>query len=395
MKIKKTCMILISSLAMSTNFIYAYVDASLPSTEHMATFPLVKEMHYQVTNVMDSLQVYEYNSAGNIVRKSFYTGPDGPAFPEDPKPKKGEPIIVAPTEYLSNGLIDYRRKDKVQNYTEQARTIYDYQYNTNGLSIIETNYSLNSMNNLDAVETKTYQYDTNGKLLKYELYVQNSLINSKIYEYDILKTTTYVYDSLNAAPEAVVSDYNPKGNVVKETFTTADQTVVRITKYDEYDNITQISDYLDSEKGPLINRSTYEYDSRGDQIKINRTPVDQPTSFEIFEYDDNHNLIRHNFYINNQLNKYYLYSYDIYGNKITERYYMNGVLQHVITNAYDSAQNIVRHEQFFSPGNLKNFFSLYTYEDTGNVLYKYDFRDNGVQTGYTLYNYAYGSTALN
>ncbi|OON93111.1 MAG: hypothetical protein ATN31_00870 [Candidatus Epulonipiscioides saccharophilum] len=411
MKIKKS-FIIISSFIMSTVFIHAenYVDESFPDTSYMQTNEMTKSMHYpdEMSEIIDKIEVYEYDLNGNFIRKSSYVGPNENVVVETKKSKKDEVIELPPLSPLKNGLVDYRRDDQVENYDETERTTYEYQYLKDKIIITQTQRVLTNNGTLDILKTKTYEYDikhsaTNTddqepKLIKYE---------EAHYDGDtktIVETKTYTYTNIGfndglifttekrGTTESVTSKFNSKGNPIEKMYTINEMdsteneqtNIKQIIKYNEYDHVTQISDYNSS--GKLLQREIHEYDSKGNKMKI--TTTGNNPAFELFEYDSDNQLIKHSFYENSLLNSYYIYEYDLLGNQIKESYYNTKLLQYSKTTIYDVLGNLIRYEEYYGNAeDSRNYFEIYTYNDKNQRLSAYRFKYNQTSDGYTVYEY--------
>ncbi|ONI45519.1 hypothetical protein AN641_03955 [Candidatus Epulonipiscioides gigas] len=384
MKIKsllKQAIIIIGSVVMSSNFIYA--EDSIPKLsakfEEILAYPLIKEVRYNTNDVVENVTVYEYDNMGNTTKKSYYTAPDAELSADD-----------STLENLTIKVI----KEK---FLEETRIEYKYENNKNGTKITETNYILNGNNVLAQTDSHDFQYDTNGNLTRYAYYDKGDLLIYNIYEYDdknnCIKESTYNRDKTSdelPLTESISSEYNQKGNFTKRYYKTDKDNISQTIKYDEYDNLIQSTYY--SEDGKLIRRFTYEYDVRGNLIKINEHTPSEAPSFEIFEYNNNNQLIKESSYSHNLLKSYYIYDYDLLGNQSKKSFYLDGAFQWTFTEEYDEI-NKIKHQEFYGNGNAKNFYSIYNYEDIGNLLSCYDFQDNNNLIGYTLYTYAIGETA--
>ncbi|NWF91006.1 MAG: hypothetical protein HXY50_16290 [Ignavibacteriaceae bacterium] len=153
-----------------------------------------------------------------------------------------------------------------------------------------------------------------------------------------------------------------------------------------------IETILYDEKGNILNRFEYKYNSDG--LRSQSLRYDKHNKLDKkfkYDYDIVGNKIKaFRYSINDKLEKYYEYEYDSKLNLILDEWYnVNGDLEFKIENDYDERGNKVVSYSYDADGQLQNKV-LYKYDDKREIIIEeqnFDAADN--QTGIVQYLYKY------
>lgn len=139
--------------------------------------------------------------------------------------------------------------------------------------------------------------------------------------------------------------------------------------YDENGNCIQ--DWIEMfGTGEITGRNIYEYDLKGNVIKVTYYDLYEDTimGYQTYEYDDAGNLMQCNEY--DKRGSMYLYSIsetDSDGNEIDYVYTPEGILEWYSIDEYDENKNLIKSSTYNSEGILLDY-SIYEYDDEGNQI---------------------------
>ncbi len=201
------------------------------------------------------------------------------------------------------------------------------------------------------VGSSTYEYDSNGNLIKVWRYTGNNSFWSSYstYEYDsngniIQRTVRYKYSVWPLTDSYV---YNSNGNLIGwwEAYLWEAFQRYYTYEYDSDGNLVKGWCYR-RDVGPHIYDDifdgyyNYEYDSNGNLIKRSFYDEDDTLgSYLTYEYDSDENLIKESVYdVDGTLNGYYTFEYDSNGNLIKRS--MNGGTGYMIVEWEEGSSNI-------------------------------------------------------
>lgn len=180
-------------------------------------------------------------------------------------------------------------------------------------------------------------------------------------------------------------EYDAEGNKRKRT--TYDSTGIKTfeTYYDEKGNASFYVSYYEGEEERTDNDFNYEYDSRGNLLKIYRTDETGEVIYEeTWEYDENGDWIKH-YYISDD-GRHYMEEKD--GKRVTTYLKRYGSYELYAQDEYDIHGQLTNSILFTNgcPWDMHSFEYKYAYDKNGNILVRKEY-SQGKLYSTTWYTY--------
>ncbi|WP_196889384.1 hypothetical protein [Aureivirga sp. CE67] len=174
-----------------------------------------------------------------------------------------------------------------------------------------------------ALEKKyIFEFNTRGKCISMNRYNPNGALYGKmIYHYDaneVLQMFTVVDENGNMKYRTVY-EYDKKGKLKSETLYKNETQIISYKTFenDSHGNII-LENYFADKKKLQLEKTTFEYDKKGNLIKKGNFKIEQPTAKEI----------KKKMFLVDQIT--YVYAYDKNFNWIQKTIYKNNVAQEII-----------------------------------------------------------------
>ncbi len=302
--------------------------------------------------VTNGIDIYEYDAAGNCIKKSDVENKDTYTTYEFDANNN----IVNRSEY-ANGII---------------RLCWIKEYNSNGdlTKEIERQYS-------QGIQQKerigVYEYNSEGQETKYSLYINNEFQYYTIYEYSGgNKSKSIEYSPDGTQKSYIIYDYGDNGSYKTTGYESYGITVSE-QRYDEYGNLTfLLTEDRYSETEWDIRKSEMIYDEKGNLIEKIVTADASEIS------DPEKGLETHNYTIE------YIYEYDEKDNLIKESYGLGGKIFAYVNRIYDDRDICISSSAYNAKGDLIKQDNNYLVMGTGvydwTVTYSISYNnDSGVK----------------
>lgn len=215
---------------------------------------------------------YQYDSNNNMSQEIFY--------------REGIEAVRVNYNYDDNdNLIETIRT----NPEDSPYTEYTYEYDSDGKLIKRTRYGSDYF-----MWSQTYKYDANG----YEIEVitkdgGGNITNTKITEYNTKGniTSRVNYNSDGSINSSYTVEYDSNDNIISYILKSGTFDILVTNKYDSNNNKIETKSY-DNQSNQLRYTTTYEYDLQNNQVRVNNfNSSNNLEYFIMFEYDSNNSLI--------------------------------------------------------------------------------------------------------
>jgi hypothetical protein len=228
---------------------------------------------------------------------------------------KGKPspkgILTSYTRYNSRGDIEeyvtYKMKDTLTyetfDYDQQGKRI-DYTKHKGGkknisyqkISKYDDKGNLISENGFDGTEKfrNNYHYNDQGKLSDINYYIENTLSEKRIFQYNGDTAQVTILNSSDIVTSYMSLKYDDNGNMLEETIYDANKNLLetRIFVYNSESKVISEVKYL---QGNFSYKLAYLYDTRGELINIDEENLENSRYIKKnFKYNDNGFLIEMN-----------------------------------------------------------------------------------------------------
>ncbi|MER3498415.1 MAG: hypothetical protein C4308_07165 [Chitinophagaceae bacterium] len=183
--------------------------------------------------------------------------------------------------------------------------------------------------NKKGIKTEYLDYSPEGLLtykIVYTYYPSTRTVEEIYLNKDVRITSKNVIQLNEAGKKTETVEYSNTGSPDKKPLYTQKQKYVY--NYDKKGNLIEAIAY--NENGLLLNKTSWKYNSKGNQVEWKLETPGYATSVRSFAYDDNKNKIEEKWYKpNGEVQFLFKYKYDDNGNKIEESKYINGVLKDI------------------------------------------------------------------
>lgn len=248
-------------------------------------------------------------TAEEVIEEVEAEEPEQPEQPEQPE----KYICLAETVYNADGSVQSLTKyicnesgDTLEGTCYDmdgnvvSSTLYEYEYDTDGNKIKETENWTNTQNNLSSSILREYEYDTNGNMMKLKLN------NSDVEGFYI---DEYEYDANGNVTKNIYTHFDGDGNV----------TVTNSHEYEYDTNGNKIKHIYTDEMYSFLYEYENEYDANGNIIKyicnsMNEDGTELGTDLSEYKYDAENRLFSETFY--DSMGEIIYYEYDEHGNNI-------------------------------------------------------------------------------
>ena len=284
---------------------------------------------------------------------------------------------ISSVSYANGTVINYyydslARVEKIEYNNSGVKTIYEYEYDSNGNLSKFIDHSLNRIT--------LYKYDDNGRMTNFLEYdsQRNENLSSAWYTYDeysridmIFYDQEYVYNSENYYDSSyyLSYSYNENDTIRKYHISSDDATYTITPNYDGHNRIESKELKFHTDGYTIVGNLGYAYKSSGTKGSV---VVSSFTS-----------------QIGSGSSKTYNFTYDSTNANITKVTDASGTVQNQYT--YDTLGRLTREDNLEADRTY-----VYTYDNDGNILTKKTYgytTDKGTPTTtlYSTYNYTYGN----
>lgn len=195
-------------------------------------------------------------------------------------------------------------KDKNGDYYPLEDTAYDYEEKTIVVTKYDENWYTVTIDTTDfdgkVIEVQRYEreYNADNRLLWEKLYV-NDVLTWEVKDIEYIVEDGVVVNTISGTEISyyddgtkVVSNYDNRGELSKETYYKADGTVEKVMTYEyDYDADGYVIAYRAFEDGGIVTEETYEWLDDGATYILTSTEYNKDGSKTVFEYDENFELI--------------------------------------------------------------------------------------------------------
>ena len=284
---------------------------------------------------------------------------------------------ISSVSYANGTVINYyydslARVEKIEYNNSGVKTIYEYEYDSNGNLSKFIDHSLNRIT--------LYKYDDSGRMTNFLEYdsQRNENLSSAWYTYDeysridmIFYDQEYVYNSENYYDSSyyLSYSYNENDTIRKYHISSDDATYTITPNYDGHNRIESKELKFHTDGYTIVGNLGYAYKSSGTKGSV---VVSSFTS-----------------QIGSGSSKTYNFTYDSTNANITKATDASGTVQNQYT--YDTLGRLTREDNLEADRTY-----VYTYDNDGNILTKKTYgytTDKGTPTTtlYSTYNYTYGN----